>query len=41
MKDIRTVRRAVATMANQLHEVGYSLSNAFRTSWRRVKQEKG
>lgn len=37
MKDIRTIRRAVATMANQLHKLGYSLSQAFRTAWRRVK----
>lgn len=36
MKDIRTVRRAV-TMANQLHKLGYSLSQAFRAAWRRVK----
>ncbi len=38
MKDIRTVRRMVATMANQLHKLGYSLSNAFRTAWRRIKE---
>lgn len=37
MKDIKTVRRAVATMANQLHKLGYSLSQAFRTAWRRIK----
>ncbi len=37
MKDISTIRRTVATMANQLHKLGYSLSNAFRTAWRRVK----
>lgn len=37
MKDIKPVRRAVATMANQLHKLGYSLSQAFRTAWRRVK----
>ncbi len=37
MKDIKTIRRAVATMANQLHKLGYSLSQAFRTAWRRVK----
>lgn len=37
MKDITAVRRTVATMANQLHKLGYSLSNAFRTAWRRVK----
>ncbi len=37
MKDIRTIRKAVATMANQLHKLGYSLSQAFRTAWRWVK----
>ena len=37
MKDISTIRRTVATMANQLHKLGYSLSQAFKTAWRRVK----
>ena len=37
MKDITTIRRTVATMANQLHKLGYSLSNAFKTAWRRIK----
>ncbi len=37
MKDIKTVRRTVATMANQLHKLGYSLSQAFKTAWKRVK----
>lgn len=37
MKDINKIRRTVATMANQLHKLGYSLSNAFRTAWRRIK----
>lgn len=37
MRDINTVRKAVATMANQLHKLGYSLSQAFRTAWKRVK----
>ena len=37
MKDISTIRRTVATMANQLHKLGYSLSNAFKTAWKRVK----
>lgn len=37
MKDITTIRKTVATMANQLHKLGYSLSNAFRTAWRRIK----
>lgn len=38
MKDISTIRKAVATMANQLHKLGYSLSQAFRTAWKRVKE---
>lgn len=38
MKDISTVRKTVATMANQLHKLGYSLSQAFRTAWRRIKE---
>lgn len=38
MKDINTIRRIVAVMANQLHKLGYSLSQAFRTAWRRIKQ---
>ncbi len=37
MTDIIKVRRTVATMANQLHKLGYSLSQAFKTAWRRVK----
>ena len=37
MKDINTVRKAVATMANQLHKFRYSLSQAFKTAWKRVK----
>lgn len=37
MKDISTIRKTVATMANQLHKLGYSLSQAFKTAWRRVK----
>lgn len=38
MKDISMIRRTVATMANQLHKLGYSLSNAFRTAWKRIKE---
>lgn len=38
MKDISTIRKTVATMANQLHKLGYSLSNAFRTAWKRIKE---
>lgn len=37
MKDINKIRRIVATMANQLHKLGYSLSQAFKTAWRHVK----
>jgi len=33
MKDIRTIRKAA--MADQLHKLGYSLSQAFWTAWRR------
>lgn len=38
MKDISTIRRTVATMANQLHKLGYTLSKAFKTAWTRVKE---
>ena len=38
MKDIRTIRRTVATMANRLHKLGYSLSQAFKTAWKRIKE---
>lgn len=38
MKNIQTIRRTVTTMANQLHKLGYSLSQAFRTAWKRVKE---
>ena len=38
MKDIQTIRKTVATMANQLHKLGYSLSQAFKAAWRRVKR---
>ena len=37
MKQITKTRKAVATMANQLHKLGCSLSQAFRAAWRRVK----
>ena len=37
MKQITKTRKAVATMANQLRKLGYSLSQAFRAAWRRVK----
>jgi len=32
MKDISTIRRTVAIMANQLHKLGYTLSKAFKTA---------
>ena len=38
MKQITTIRKAVTTMANQLHKLGYSLSQAFKTAWNRVKE---
>lgn len=38
MKNIQTIRKTVAIMANQLHKLGYSLSQAFKTAWRRVKK---
>lgn len=38
MKNISTIRRTVATMANQLHKLGYSLSNVFKTAWKRIKE---
>lgn len=37
MENIKTIRRTVATMANQLHKLGYSSSQAFKTAWKRVK----
>ena len=38
MTNITTIRRTVAVMANQLHKLGYSLSLAFTTAWKRVKE---
>lgn len=37
MKQITNIRKAVCAMANQLKKAGYSLSEAFRKAWRRVK----
>lgn len=37
MKQITKTRKAVATMANQLRKLGYTLSNAFKTAWQRIK----
>ncbi len=38
MGNISKIRKTVAVMANQLHKLGYSLSQAFKTAWRRVKK---
>lgn len=37
MTEIRNIRKAVATMANQLRKSGLTLSEAFKKAWRRVK----
>mgnify|MGYP003312261880 FL=1 len=37
MKEITKIRKAVCTMANELKKAGYSLSQAFRKAWSRVK----
>ena len=37
MKQITSIRKAVCTMANELKKEGYSLSQAFRKAWKRVK----
>ena len=37
MKQIAKVRKAVCVMANQLKKAGYTLSEAFKKAWRRVK----
>lgn len=37
MKQITKVRKTVCAMANELKKAGYSLSEAFRKSWQRVK----
>ncbi len=38
MKQITKTRKAVATMANQLVKLGYTLSIAFKTAWKRIKE---
>lgn len=38
MKQITKERKAVCVMANQLKKAGYSLSEAFRKAWQRVKR---
>ncbi len=37
VKQITNIRKAVCSMANELKKVGYSLSEAFKKAWRRVK----
>lgn len=37
MKRITIMRKAVCVMANELKKAGYSLSQAFKTAWRRMK----
>ena len=37
MKQITKIRKTVCTMANELKKAGYSLSEAFRKAWQRVK----
>jgi len=37
-KDIKKIRKAVCTMANELRKKGLELSQAFRKAWRRVKE---
>ena len=37
MKEITKIRKAVCTMANELKKAGYSLSQAFKKAWNRVK----
>ena len=37
MKEITKIRKAVCTMANELKKAGYTLSQAFKKAWNRVK----
>lgn len=37
MKQITNIRKSVCIMANELKKAGYSLSEAFKKAWRRVK----
>ena len=37
MKQITKTRKAVCAMANQLRKAGYSLKEAFKKAWRRIK----
>lgn len=38
MKQITKIRKAVCVIANELKRAGYSLSQAFREAWNRVRQ---
>ena len=37
MKQITKIRKAVCIMANKLKRAGYTLSDAFRKAWKRIK----
>ena len=37
MKHITVIRKKVATTANRLVKMGYTLSNAFRKAWELIK----
>ena len=37
VKQITKVRKTVCAMANQLRKAGYSLKDAFKKAWQRVK----
>ena len=37
MKEITKIRKAICIMANELKKAGYSLSQAFKKAWSRVK----
>lgn len=39
MKQITKTRKAVATMVNQLHKLGYTFSKAFKTAWERINSK--
>ena len=40
MKHITAIRKAVCTIAHNLRKAGYTLSQAFRTAWHRVRETK-
>ena len=37
MKPITNIRKAVCTMANELRKAGYTLAQAFKKAWSRIK----